>query len=106
MVTPMDKAELALRDALGSGDLVATVRRLFNEGVAARFELQSAIARAEAAEARERGLLDELTAYRDAALYDAMMEGPLFKAWNHSQLDRARRLTEAAALAAVRPGEK
>lgn len=38
----------------------------------------------------------ELQAYRDAAEYDALMSGPVFKGWNRSQLDRARKLTEAA----------
>lgn len=38
----------------------------------------------------------ELEAYREAAEYDALMEGPRFKGWNRSQLERARRLTEAA----------
>lgn len=36
----------------------------------------------------------ELDAYRAAANYDALMEGPRFKGWNQSQLNRARALTE------------
>lgn len=39
----------------------------------------------------------ELEAYREAAQYDCIMEGPRFKGWNRSQLDRARRLTEIGA---------
>ena len=38
--------------------------------------------------------LVELTAYRESALYDALMNGPAFKGWNRSALDRARRITE------------
>lgn len=38
----------------------------------------------------------ELTAYRDAAEYDATMEGPKFMGWNRSQLDRARKISETA----------
>ena len=52
-------------------------------------ELQSLRARLSAAEA-------ELAAYRDARMYDALMSGPAFKGWNRSQLDRARRITEAS----------
>jgi len=37
---------------------------------------------------------EELTAYREAAQYDATMEGPRFKGWDRSQLDRARAMTE------------
>ncbi len=36
---------------------------------------------------------DELLAYRAAAEYDATMEGPRFKGWNRSQLERARLIT-------------
>lgn len=36
----------------------------------------------------------ELTAYWEAALYDTTMEGPKFKGWNRSALDRARHMTE------------
>ncbi|MFI5409161.1 hypothetical protein [Kaistia sp. UC242_56] len=39
---------------------------------------------------------DELEAYREAAQYDIKMSGPVFMAWDRSQLDRARRLTEAS----------
>ena len=49
------------------------------------------------AEADNTRLREELTAYTDAALYDALMSGPAFKGWNRSQLDRARRITEARA---------
>ena len=42
--------------------------------------------------------IDQLTAeleeYRSAASYDAKMSGPVFKGWNRSQLDRARKRTE------------
>ena len=40
------------------------------------------------AEADNTRLREELTAYTDAALYDALMSGPAFKGWNRSQLDR------------------
>ena len=36
---------------------------------------------------------DELLAYRVAAEYDATTEGPRFKGWNRSQLERARLIT-------------
>lgn len=38
----------------------------------------------------------ELETYRSAAKYDAMMEGPTFKGWDLSRLERARRMTRAA----------
>lgn len=38
--------------------------------------------------------LEELETYRSAAMYDAMMNGPRFKGWNRSALDRARAMTE------------
>jgi hypothetical protein len=37
----------------------------------------------------------ELEEYEHAASYDATMEGPVFKGWNRSSLDRARKRTEA-----------
>jgi hypothetical protein len=37
----------------------------------------------------------ELDGYHEAAQYDATMAGPVFKGWNRSTLDRARRVTEA-----------
>jgi hypothetical protein len=43
---------------------------------------------------RERG--EALAEFIDAAQYDAMMEGPKFKGWNRSQLDRALTRTRAA----------
>ena len=51
--------------------------------------------RIDARDARIEALEVELSAYADAALYDALMSGPVFKGWNRSQLDRARRITEA-----------
>ncbi len=39
-------------------------------------------------------LRKELKMYEEAALYDACMSGPVFKGWNRSALDRARRATE------------
>ena len=41
-----------------------------------------------------RAVLDELDAYRDAARYDALMGGPVFRTWDRSALDRARKITE------------
>ncbi len=43
---------------------------------------------------QEAELKCELQMYRDAALYDATMEGAVFKGWNRSALDRARLVTE------------
>jgi hypothetical protein len=43
-----------------------------------------------------REAIEELQAYRDAAQYDTQMSGPIFKSWNRSQLERARKLTERA----------
>lgn len=57
----------------------------------------------EIAEQAAAPLMAELTAYRDAAQYDAMMSGPLFRSWNRSQLDRARAITEAAIRARQEP---
>jgi BMFP domain-containing protein YqiC len=37
----------------------------------------------------------ELEEYEHAASYDATLEGPVFKGWNRSSLDRARKRTEA-----------
>jgi hypothetical protein len=58
---------------------------------------QCVIAQASAEKAEESiaALTDELNAWRDAAEYDATMEGPKFKGWNRSQLDRARKISEA-----------
>lgn len=36
----------------------------------------------------------ELQMYREAALYDACMGGAVFKGWNRSALDRARKVSE------------
>ena len=33
----------------------------------------------------------EVAAWRECALYDATMEGPVFKGWDRSAMDRARR---------------
>lgn len=56
----------------------------------------TAEARAEAAEQRERVLRERLTAWEECALYDATMEGPVFKGWNRSALDRCRQLPALA----------
>jgi hypothetical protein len=40
--------------------------------------------------------LDGLNAWRECALYDALMSGPVFKGWDRSALDRCRRQYEAA----------
>ncbi len=39
-------------------------------------------------------LRKELKMYEEAALYDSCMNGPVFKGWSRSALDRARRATE------------
>jgi len=44
----------------------------------------------EAAEARAKRLEAEVTGWRECALYDACMDGPKFKGWNRSALDRMR----------------
>ena len=36
----------------------------------------------------------ELTAYTESRLYDACMSGAVFKGWDRSALDRARKITE------------
>lgn len=36
----------------------------------------------------------EIIAWRECALYDATMQGPKFKGWNRSSLDRCRRKAE------------
>ena len=61
-----------------------------SEGAATNFRnaIASAIRKAKAAVEAERD------AYVEAALYDAMMSGPVFKGWNQSQLNRARKITE------------
>lgn len=47
----------------------------------------------------DKELEKELLAYTDARMYDPMMSGEaIFKGWNRSQLDRARRLTETRIL--------
>ena len=71
----------------------ATVAQIADERHAAHKEVE----RLTAALAEAMRVPEELEAYRDASQYDAMMEGPRFKGWNRSQLDRARRMTEAAA---------
>lgn len=53
-----------------------------------------------------REAVEELQAYRDAAQYDAHMSGPIFKSWNRSQLERARKLTERALAEPASGGEK
>ena len=42
------------------------------------------------------GVVAELELYRSAAKCDATMEGPRFKGWDRSALDRARKVTDAA----------
>ena len=37
-------------------------------------------------------LLEEVTAWRECARYDPQMEGPAFKGWDRSALDRCRRV--------------
>lgn len=46
--------------------------------------------------ARRLNSQEELNTYRDAARYDALMEGPRFMGWNKSTLERARNLTRQA----------
>lgn len=41
--------------------------------------------------AEHRRLLDEINEWRECAQYDATMEGPVFKGWNRSHLDRCRK---------------
>ena len=53
------------------------------EGAAEIERLTARITRLEAA----------LRMFAEAALYDALMEGPRFKGWNRSQLERARLIT-------------
>ncbi len=43
----------------------------------------------ETARAQVEGMRTALEAFTECALYDAMMEGPRFKGWNRSALDRA-----------------
>lgn len=38
-----------------------------------------------------REAIEEAAAWRECALYDATMEGPAFKGWDRSALDRCRR---------------
>lgn len=40
---------------------------------------------------RLAALEQEVRAWRECALYDATMEGPAFKGWDRSALDRCRR---------------
>lgn len=40
--------------------------------------------------------LDELMEWRECALYDATMEGPAFKGWDRSRMDRLRKEAEQA----------
>jgi hypothetical protein len=49
-----------------------------------------------ASQEREAAAVEELDAYREAAMYDVKMGGSVFSHWNRSQLDRARAMTEAA----------
>ncbi len=49
---------------------------------------------------RNAELVAALEEFVDAAQYDAMMEGPKFKGWNRSQLDRALVKARAALSAA------
>ncbi len=51
-------------------------------------------------------LVAALEEFVDAAQYDAMMEGPKFKGWNRSQLDRALVKARAALAAAGHKGEE
>ena len=50
--------------------------------------------------ARVKELEDELLGWEECAQYDAMMDGPRFKGWDRSALDRMRRQAEARALLA------
>ncbi len=40
---------------------------------------------------RIEALTAEVQAWRECALYDATMEGPVFKGWDRSALERCRR---------------
>ena len=44
-----------------------------------------------------RQMAAELEEWRECAKYDALMEGPKFKGWDRSALDRLRRKYEALA---------
>lgn len=61
---------------------------------------ENTIERLEAQLAAFAPVVAELEEYRGARQYDACMDGPKFKGWNRSQLDRARCMTEAAERAA------
>jgi hypothetical protein len=73
----------AVRVTTPHGDGVPLLNAMAADALAAR---DTEIARLRAA----------LEAYHEAAQYDALMSGPVFKCWNLSALDRARRMTEAA----------
>lgn len=42
-----------------------------------------------------RMLREEVALWRECAQYDASMEGPVFKGWNRSQMERCRKALEA-----------
>jgi hypothetical protein len=50
----------------------------------------------DALRAQNADLVAALEEFIDAAQYDALMEGPKFKGWNRSQLDRALKQAKAA----------
>jgi hypothetical protein len=59
---------------------------------------QNADMKSDNAQTTEAELRAELEMYREAALYDACMSGPIFRGWNRSALDRARKVTEKRTL--------
>lgn len=74
----------------------AAVLRLLAEREALRAAHDTVLADLCARTDERDALRAEVEAYRDAAKYDVLMEGPRFSHWNRSQLDRARRISEAA----------
>ncbi len=64
-------------------------------------DLVAAVAHIDAQADHITALTAEVFEWRECAQYDATMEGPVFKGWDRSQMDRCRkRFNEADAIAA------
>lgn len=67
----------------------------YADNVPGNFAYTGAAPKPDPRDAEIERLRAELEGYHEAAQYDATMAGPVFKGWNRSTLDRARRVTEA-----------
>jgi hypothetical protein len=80
-MTPAKRIENAVRENFG-GRYSSTIKDAVEEALVAAGGILNA---------EYVALLQEVTAWRVCARYDPQMEGPAFKGWDRSALDRCRR---------------